>query len=225
MKHTQHVYLVDDDQSMLETLKRLFVYEGYEVHAFADCAAFYENFPLAHPSVVILDMQMPKHNGLDIQAELKRAGNPPPVIFLSGQSYPPQIVSGLKNGAFDFLFKPVDLQMLLDTVERGIAQDKVRQEFVEMAAELKTRHARLTPREKDVCLCLAKGLTGKDIATHLGISSATVKIHKARVFEKMSVQTSTELLKLCLLLNLLTPQAKDLYSRSSDTLDPAALMH
>lgn len=187
-----------------------FMLDGYQVHAFSDCTTFMASFPVLHPAVIILDMQMQSLNGLDMQADLLRTGNSAPIVFLSGQSYPPQIVSALKNGAFDFLFKPVDLELLMRTAEHAIALDQTQQNFVSTTAELKTRYARLTPREQDVCMCLAQGLASKNIAVHLGISSATVKIHKARVFEKMSVQTSTELLKICLLLNLLTPRGADL---------------
>ncbi len=210
MKSSQHVYLIDDDPSVLEALALSFTLEGYEVHAFSDCLTFLASFPVLHPAVIVLDMQMQSLNGLDVQVELLRTGNSAPIVFLSGQSYPPQIVSALKNGAFDFLFKPVDLDLLMLTAERAIALDETQQDFRSTAAELRARYARLTPREQDVCICLAQGLASKNIATHLGISSATVKIHKSRVFEKMSVHTSTELLKIFLLLNLLTPQGVDL---------------
>lgn len=204
MKNRQHIYLVDDDTSMLEVLMRLFMREGYQLHAYSDAAAFVQSGPVLHPCVIILDMQMPVSTGLDVQSTLVRTNNTAPVVFLSGQSYPAQIVSGFKNGAVDFLFKPVDIDLLLQTVERAIAFDLAQQTTETATAHMRVRYGLLSPREKEVCLCLAQGMIRKNVAVLLGISEATLKIHKYRIYEKMAVQTSAELLKACLQLNLLT---------------------
>ncbi len=203
MKSMQHVYLVDDDTSMLEVLMRLFMREGYQLHAYSDAEAFVQSGPVLHPCVIIIDMQMPGKNGLEVQSDLTRINSSAPVVFLSGQSYPAQIVSGFKNGAFDFLFKPVEIDILLQTVERAIAFDLTQQATMTATDQTRARYESLSPREQEVCLHLAQGKIRKNIALLLGISEATLKIHKYRIYEKMAVQTSAELLKACLQLNLL----------------------
>jgi len=167
----------------------------YNVHDFASAKAFIEHsLPIA-PAVILLDMQMPDMDGLDLQEELVRMGRKTPIIFISGQSHPQQIVKSLKKGALDFLFKPFNLEHLLHSVADAIAFDSRQLKRVSKDVEVKRYFSTLTPREKEVCHLLVKGLLNKDIAVELGITDATIKVHKARVMEKMRADSLQGLVK------------------------------
>jgi FixJ family two-component response regulator len=181
MNKSGHVYLVDDDASMRTSLCRMLRELGYNVHDFASAKDFIEHSVPISPAVILLDMQMPDMTGLDLQEELARIGRKTPIVFISGQSHPQQIVKSLKKGAMDFLFKPFNLEDLLNSVADAI--------------ELKRYFATLTPREKEVCHLLVQGLLNKDIAVRLGTTDATIKVHKARVMEKMRADSLQALVK------------------------------
>jgi FixJ family two-component response regulator len=156
----------------------------YNVHDFASAKAFIEHSVPIAPAVILLDMQMPDMTGLDLQEELVRMGRKTPIIFVSGQSHPQQIVKSLKKGALDFLFKPFNLEDLLHSVADAIAFDSRQLKRVSKDVEVKRYFSTLTPREKEVCHLLVQGLLNKDIAVQLGTTDATIKVHKARVMEK-----------------------------------------
>jgi FixJ family two-component response regulator len=168
---------------------------GYNVHDFASAKAFIEHSVPISPAVILLDMQMPDMTGLDLQEELARIGRKTPIVFISGQSHPQQIVKSLKKGALDFLFKPFNLEDLLNSVADAIEFDRRQLKRVSKDVEVKRYFATLTPREKEVCHLLVQGLLNKDIAVKLGTTDATIKVHKARVMEKMRVDSLQGLVK------------------------------
>ena len=187
-----HIYLIDDDESMRTSLTRMLREVGYMVEDYASAVTFLEKSIPVSPAVILLDMQMPDMTGLDLQEKLLQFGRKTPIVFVSGQSHPHQIVRGLKKGALDFLFKPFNLEDLLKAVADAIELDRRQLMRVAKDVETKKDYATLTPREKEVCSWLVKGLLNKDIAIKLGTTDATIKVHKARVMEKMhadSVQT------------------------------------
>ena len=195
MNKSGHVYLVDDDESMRTSLSRMLRELGYNVQDFASAKAFIEySVPIA-PAVILLDMQMPDMTGLDLQEQLVRMGRKTPIVFVSGQSHPQQIVKSLKKGALDFLFKPFNLEDLLRSVSDAIAFDSRQLKRVSKSVEVQHYFSTLTPREKEVCHFLVQGLLNKDIAVQLGITDATIKVHKARVMEKMRVDSLQGLVK------------------------------
>jgi FixJ family two-component response regulator len=147
------------------------------------------------PAVILLDMQMPDLTGLDLQEKLLKLGRKTPIVFISGQSHPHQIVKGLKKGALDFLFKPFNLEDLLQAVAQAIDFDRRQLKRVSRDVETKKDYANLTPREKEVCTWLVQGLLNKDIAVKLGTTDATIKVHKARVMDKMHVDSVQILVK------------------------------
>jgi FixJ family two-component response regulator len=171
--------------SMLRMLKDL----GYIVEGFASAAAFLEHSIPVAPAVILLDMQMPDVTGLDLQEKLLKLGRKTPIVFVSGQSHPHQIVKGLKQGAVDFLFKPFNLEDLLKAIADALEFDRRQLKRVSKEVETKKDFATLTPREKEVCFWLVKGLLNKDIAVKLGTTDATIKVHKARVMDKMNVES------------------------------------
>jgi len=190
-----HIYLIDDDESMRTSLARMLGEVGYQVQEYASATDFLEkSLPLA-PAVILLDMQMPDITGLELQKELLSLGRKTPIVFISGQSHPHQIVQALKNGAIDFLFKPFNLEELLQAINEALKFDQRQLKSLTKEVETKKNYALLTPREKEVSALLVKGFLNKEIAQQLGISKATIKVHKARVIEKMQVTSMQDLVK------------------------------
>ena len=195
MTDTGHIYLIDDDESMRTSLARMLGEVGYQVQEYASATDFLEkSLPLA-PAVILLDMQMPDVTGLDLQKQLVSLGRKTPIVFISGQSHPHQIVQALKNGAVDFLFKPFNLEELLQAINEALKFDQRQLKSLTKEVETKKNYALLTPREKEVSALLVKGFLNKEIAQQLGISKATIKVHKARVIEKMQVTSMQDLVK------------------------------
>jgi FixJ family two-component response regulator len=189
MTKAGHIYLIDDDESMRTSLSRMLKEVGYIVEDFSSAATFFEHSLPVSPAVILLDMQMPDMTGLDLQEKLLQMGRKTPIVFVSGQSHPHQIVKGLKKGALDFLFKPFNLEDLLKAVADAVEFDRRQLKRVSKEVETKKDYATLTPREKEVCFWLVKGLLNKDIAVKLGTTDATIKVHKARVMDKMHVES------------------------------------
>ena len=197
-----HVYLIDDDASMRSSLTRTLVDAGYMVQDFSGAMVFLENLMPVSPAVILLDMQMPDVSGLDLQEQLFKLNLKTPIIFISGQSQPKQIVQSLKNGAIDFLFKPFNLTELLTTIESGITKDRAQFEKLAQEGDVKKNFASLTPREKEVCHLLVQGFKNKEIAEQFNLVDATIKVHKSRVMEKMQVNSLHNLVALYLQFNL-----------------------
>ena len=195
MTKAGHIYLIDDDESMRVSLSRMLRELGYLVEDYTSAATFLQkSIPIA-PAVILLDMQMPDMTGLDLQEKLLSLGRKTPIVFVSGQSHPHQIVQGLKKGALDFLFKPFNLEELLKAVADAIAFDGRQLKRVSMDVETTREYESLTPREREVCIWLVKGLLNKDIAVKLGTTDATIKVHKARVMDKMHADSVQVLVK------------------------------
>ena len=195
MTKAGHIYLIDDDESMRISLSRMLRELGYLVEDYASARVFIEKSLPVSPAVILLDMQMPDMTGLDLQEQLQKYGRKTPIVFVSGQSHPHQIVQGFKKGALDFLFKPFNLEELLKAVADAIDFDGKQLKRVSMDVETKREYESLTPREREVCTWLVKGLLNKDIAVKLGTTDATIKVHKARVMDKMHVDSVQNLVK------------------------------
>ena len=189
MTKVGHIYLIDDDESMRTSLSRMLRDVGYIVEDFSSAVTFLEDSMPVAPAVILLDMQMPDMTGLDLQEKLVQLGRKTPIVFVSGQSHPHQIVKSLKSGALDFLFKPFNLEDLLKAVADALEFDRRQLKRISKEVETKKDYATLTPREKEVCFWLVKGLLNKDIAVKLGTTDATIKVHKARVMDKMNVES------------------------------------
>ena len=190
-----HVYLIDDDDSMRQSLTRMLREVGYLVDDYPSALHFLEKSIPVSPAVILLDMQMPDMTGIDLQEKLIQLGRKTPIVFVSGQSHPHQIVQGLKKGAIDFLFKPFNLEELLKAVSDAIEFDRNQLKRVSVAIETRKEYESLTPREREVCTWLVEGLLNKDIAVQLGTTDATIKVHKARVMSKMHVDSVQALVK------------------------------
>ena len=195
MTRVGHIYLIDDDDSMRASLTRMLREVGYLVDDYASALNFLEKSVPVSPAVILLDMQMPDMTGIDLQEKLIQLGRKTPIVFVSGQSHPHQIVQGLKRGAVDFLFKPFNLEDMLKAVADAIEFDRRQLKRVAVDIETKREYESLTPREREVCTWLVEGLLNKDIAVKLGTTDATIKVHKARVMSKMHVDSVQTLVK------------------------------
>ena len=195
MTKAGHIYLIDDDDSMRASLSRMLREVGYLVDDYSSAMSFLERSVPVSPAVILLDMQMPDMTGIDLQEKLIQLGRKTPIVFVSGQSHPYQIVQSLKKGAVDFLFKPFNLEEMLKAVADAIEFDRRQLKRVSVDMETKREYESLTPREREVCTWLVEGLLNKDIAVKLGTTDATIKVHKARVMSKMHVDSVQNLVK------------------------------
>lgn len=195
MTKAGHIYLIDDDDSMRVSLARMLREVGYLVDDYSSAMSFLEKSVPVSPAVILLDMQMPDMTGIDLQEKMIQLGRKTPIVFVSGQSHPHQIVQGLKKGAVDFLFKPFNLEDMLKAVADAIEFDRRQLKRVSVDLETKHEYESLTPREREVCTWLVEGLLNKDIAIKLGTTDATIKVHKARVMSKMRVDSVQTLVK------------------------------
>jgi len=195
MTKVGHIFLIDDDESMRISLARMLRELGYLVEDYSSATIFLEKSVPVSPAVILLDMQMPDMTGLDLQEKLLKLGRKTPIIFVSGQSHPHQIVSGLKKGAVDFLIKPFNLDELLKAVADAVDFDRRQLKRISQDVETRRDYVSLTPREREVCGWLVKGLLNKDIAVKLGTTDATIKVHKARVMDKMHADSLQSLVK------------------------------
>lgn len=192
------VFIIDDDVDALESLQCLLESIGLTVEAYSSSSRFLQGFDAARPGCIVLDVRMPELSGLELQQELLRRGPPPPIIVITGHADVPVCAAAFRAGAFDFIEKPVNHQMLLGRIQRAIELDVARRRDVEHRSELRSRLALLTPRECEVMEMIVSGKTLKQIATILEVSIQTASKHRTRVLEKMEVTTDVGLARLAL---------------------------
>ncbi len=190
------VYIVDDDAAVRKALSRLLKSAGYEAIPFNSAREFMQHYQPGTPGCLVLDLAMPEITGLELQQWLRRSNSALPVIFLTGRGDIPTSVRAMKGGAVDFLTKPVHDAELLSAIEEGLRRERAsRAERAEIAA-IRTRLATLTPREREVLEHVVSGQLNKQIAGDLGTVEKTIKVHRARVMEKMGVTSLAELVRL-----------------------------
>ena len=189
MDREPRVFLVDDDGVSLRAVERLLRSHGYQVTAFSSPKAFLEQLPYPGPGCLVLDMSMPELTGLQVQESMALKAMALPTVFLSGASDVPGTAQAMRRGAVDFLVKPVDDVVLLESVSRALAAAvEIRRRRHEVDRD-QERLARLTKRERQVCGLIAKGLLNKQIAGELGASEKTIKVHRARVMRKLEIDS------------------------------------
>jgi FixJ family two-component response regulator len=195
LSQTPLVFVVDDDESVRRALARLIRSIGLEVQSFASPAAFLAHRRPDRPACAILDLRMPGVSGLTVQEELQRTAADIPVVFLTGHADVPTSVRAMKAGAVDFLQKPLNEQDLLDTVQRAVERARELWRSRAQRELIESRVARLTPREREVFALVVAGLPNKRVAERLGAAEKTVKLHRARVMEKMEVDSLADLVR------------------------------
>ncbi len=200
----QIVYVVDDDQGMLDSTVWLLESIGLRALPFTSGQAFLEANPQRNNACVILDVRMPGMGGLNVQEALRARGLDLPIIFVSGHADVPIVVRAFRAGAVDFIEKPYNEQLLLDSVQQALSR------FVAVAddsplQEVLQRIASLTPREHDVLLPLVQGYTNREVAEQLGISVKTVDLYRSRVMKHMQAQTLPDLVGMAIAAGLVDP--------------------
>ncbi len=189
------VYVVDDDPSVLRSVERFLRSAGYQVRTFTSALDFL-NFPHQDtPGCLVLDVKMPDLGGLELQEHLADREIAFPVIFITGYGTIPMSVRAMKAGAVDFLQKPFLERDLLDVISGAIARDRQLKREQRDLRKLRDRLKTLTPREHEVFGLVASGMLNKQIAFELGTSEKTIKVHRARVMEKLGAESLADLVR------------------------------
>ena len=191
-----HVFVVDDDRSVRRALGRLLTSAGYCVESFESAEQFLESGFIGHAGCIIVDIEMPGINGLELQHRLVEEMVDMPVVFLTGHGDIPMSVRAMRAGAVDFLTKPVKRTDLLRAVNAAMAAARSRHDAVEATSAQRARVAKLTPREREVMLHVIAGKLNKVIAADLGTTEHTIKVHRGRVMDKLEVSSVAELVHL-----------------------------
>ncbi len=179
------VYIVDDDAGMLESTQWLLESVDLNVEAYSDGRQFLDAFSGAGAGCVILDIRMPGLGGLNVQEELQKRALNLPIIFVSGHADVSIVVRAFKSGAFDFIEKPFNEQLLLDSVQQALQEYQTSSHHRLDGEQTEALLDTLTPRERDVFLPLAQGYTSREIADQLGISVKTIDLYRARVMKRL----------------------------------------
>jgi|SRR5215831_15992381 len=211
------VFIVDDDASVRKSLERLVRSVGLRGETFASALEFLQCLqrkPADGPSCLVLDVRMPSVSGLALQEALAAAGHRLPIIFITGHGDITMSVRAMKAGAVDFLAKPFNDQDLLEAIQEALARDQQTRHERAAMQDIQRRVALLTPREREVLTLVVAGLLNKQIAAALGTSEKTVKVHRARVMQKMQVVSVVQLVLLAEKLGLTAPQDLSLLDQS-----------
>jgi FixJ family two-component response regulator len=197
------VIVVDDDPSVQRALNRLLSTHGFRVRSYCSARDFLDHCGSV-PAVgcLVLDVAMPGKSGLELQAELQRLGIRLPVVFITGHGTVPMGVQAMKYGAVDFLQKPFDSRALLDIIRKAVQSSREQSSQTLECQGLELRFLSLSEREREVYRLLIKGLLNKQIGAELGIVEKTVKVHRARLMEKMQAHSLAELIRMAETLRL-----------------------
>jgi FixJ family two-component response regulator len=198
------VYLVDDDVSIREALTGLLEALGLTVVSFESAESFLRHERADEAACLLLDLQLPQMNGLELQKRLAVSPNLP-VIFITGHGDIPSSVRAMKAGAYEFLTKPVDREALTAAIRSALALNRETRRQQADIADLRARLSRLTPREREVLSLIVSGYLNKQVAATLRITEVTVQIHRGRIMRKMAVSSFAELVRVCGMLDI--PQA------------------
>ena len=191
-----HIYLIDDDPSIRRSLAFSLSSLRYSIQSFENPAAFLRDALPISPAVILLDICMPESNGLSLQNELIQQGRTTPIIFISGESQPSEIIEALKKGAVDFLLKPFGLHALVQAIDLALEKDRAGLNQRIKTKNAQQRFSSLTDKEREICWWMIKGYGNKEIASLNGSAASTVKLHRSRVLEKMGCTSLSELLDL-----------------------------
>ena len=187
------IRLVDDDPDQLTALELLLVGEGWEVVSYRSGREFFTGDMASRPGCVVPDVRMPGQSGLEVQAEMKKRGIDLPIVFLTGHGDIDMAVFAVREGAVDFLQKPVQADRFLKTVTRVAQEDCERRVHPIDVGQWKKNFERLTEREQEIIRLAADGLLNRQIALKLSISERTVQVHRLSAYRKLDVHSTAEL--------------------------------
>lgn len=203
------VTIIDDDEDIREALTGLLRSVGLRVRPFASVQEFRAAGGMERAGCLVLDIRLPGRSGLDFYDELLAEHLRIPVIFISGHADIPMSVRAMKAGAVEFLTKPLRHQDLLDAIQRALARDRAYRTDRQMVAGLQANFDRLTMREREVMMQVVAGRLNKQIAYRIGLSEATVKIHRGQVMRKMEAQSVADLVRMADRMMRAAPRAGD----------------
>ncbi len=203
------VYVVDDDQAMVESLSWIIESVGLNAKTYTRAQDFLNEYDPIQHGCLLLDVRMPGMSGPELQLRLNDQGATLPIIFISGHGDVPLAVRVMKAGAVDFLTKPFNDQILLESINKALRLDKTNREKQEENAQAEAKFALLSPREIQVLQGIVAGKQNKVISAELNISLKTVEAHRASVMKKMSVKSVPELVKLVLTNGVQEPLSED----------------
>ena len=192
------VFVVDDDASVRDSINLILSLKGMRTQLFSSAEDFLEAYRPEWRGCILTDLQMPGMSGLDLQQALHERGVLLPVVVLTAHGDVPTTRVAMKGGAFDFLEKPINDEVLLDVLKNAIREDIHRHAAESAEDALRSRLARLTPREREVLDLLVEGLSHREIAARLTISPRTVEVYKARMMEKLQCRSLAELIRAAL---------------------------
>ncbi|TIQ29985.1 MAG: response regulator transcription factor [Mesorhizobium sp.] len=188
------IFIVDDDERIREALGELLASHGMATAAYATATEYMRADKPDVPACLVLDVELPDINGLELQSQIADE-NHPPIVFLTGHGDIPSSVRAIKHGAVDFLTKPFSDANLMAAIQAAIAQDRKKRSERAEVGELKQRYLELTPREREVLPLVVSGLLNKQAAAELGISEVTLQIHRRNVMQKMAAASLADLVR------------------------------
>ncbi|MCF6110960.1 response regulator transcription factor [Mesorhizobium muleiense] len=189
------VFIVDDDARLREALSELLDSHGIRAAAFGSASEYIGANKPDIPACLILDVELPDINGLDLQRQISK-GDHPPIVFITGHGDIPSSVQAIKHGAVDFLTKPFSDADLMAAIQAALAEDRERRSARAELVALKQRYLDLTPREREVLPLVVSGLLNKQAAAELGISEVTLQIHRRNVMQKMAASSLADLVRI-----------------------------
>jgi FixJ family two-component response regulator len=198
------VYIIDDDHGMRQAVQDLVESVGLHAESFSTGEEFLRKERSSKPSCLVLDVRLPNMSGLDFQRRLADTGVQIPIIFITAHGDIPMSVGALKSGAVEFLTKPFRDQDLLDSIQQALQRDRMAREQQVEIHELQNRYQSLTAREKEVIGFVVSGMVNKEIASEIGTSESTVKIHRGNVMQKMRAASLIDLVRMADKLKLST---------------------
>jgi FixJ family two-component response regulator len=190
------VFIIDDDRGMRQAIHDLVESVGLRAESFATAEEFLNRSPMVRPSCLVLDVRLPQMSGLDFQRRLGETGMHIPIIFVTAHGDIPMSVRALKSGAVEFLTKPFRDQDLLDAIQHALERDQAAQEQEAEIHDLQERYHALTVREREVMTLVVTGMLNKQIASEIGASEATVKVHRGHVMHKMQAASVVDLVRM-----------------------------
>lgn len=199
------VFVVDDDPPVLKAIARVLKSAGLNVATFDSPREFLDRYNADATGCLLLDLSMPELDGLGLQQALAERGGTTPIVFLTGHGDVPSSVSAMKRGACDFLTKPADDEQLIGAVRVAIEKDRSARSARRELADVRSRLESLTPREREVLEHVVSGQLNKQIAADLGTVEKTIKVHRARVMEKMQVESLAELVQVAQRAGIVAP--------------------